>query len=328
MMRSCVWVVAAAVSVAAMAGVARADFGDPVYSISNPASVIEGKPVYGNTPWSDYYNPPNDGLDSFWMRGTDNYWWYPENQMAFTGFDSAIKTIRVWTSPFNNTNMTGYTFKSSTYDLTDNPGVCDPANYETDLGTFSLPLVTYDPEYPGGPYAAAVAAGWVDDGPQPPGTYKAYQTYYDFTVSAPVGTKSLLVHVDNAAGAEYCQYQGEIQAFGTGTGPSWPDYLAGDFNKDGEVGPEDFGILKDNFGLDGLPNGGGLPGSMHDSWTLGDANDDGEVGPEDFGLLKDNFGLDGGPTGTYPLSTAPEPATLVALFGVALPMLLKRRAKA
>ncbi|MCY2929045.1 MAG: PEP-CTERM sorting domain-containing protein [Planctomycetota bacterium] len=90
-------------------------------------------------------------------------------------------------------------------------------------------------------------------------------------------------------------------------GNTWPDYLPGDFNKDGEVGPEDFGILKDNFGLDSLPFGN------HESWTLGDANDDGEIGPEDFGMLKDNFGLDGGPTGTYPLANVPEPTTLALL---------------
>ncbi|MCY2930873.1 MAG: LamG domain-containing protein [Planctomycetota bacterium] len=101
-------------------------------------------------------------------------------------------------------------------------------------------------------------------------------------------------------------------------GPAWPGYLDGDFNLDGEVGPEDFGILKDGFGLDGLPFG------HHESWTLGDANDDGEIGPEDFGLLKDNFGLDGGPTGTYPLTNVPEPTSL-ALLGLALPMLLRRR---
>ncbi|MCY2930197.1 MAG: hypothetical protein NTV86_12015 [Planctomycetota bacterium] len=81
-------------------------------------------------------------------------------------------------------------------------------------------------------------------------------------------------------------------------------------------------ILKDGFGLDNLPFGN------HESWTLGDANDDGEIGPEDFGLLKDNFGLDGGPTGTYPLANVPEPTSLVALFGLVVPMLLKRRSKA
>ncbi|MCY2930660.1 MAG: LamG domain-containing protein [Planctomycetota bacterium] len=106
------------------------------------------------------------------------------------------------------------------------------------------------------------------------------------------------------------------------TAPAWPNYLDGDFNKDGEVGPEDFGILKDGFGLDGLPFG------HHESWTLGDANDDGEIGPEDFGMLKDNFGLDGGPTGTYPLANVPEPATLFTLLGGAAGLLLKRRAKA
>ncbi|MCY2929597.1 MAG: serine hydrolase [Planctomycetota bacterium] len=95
--------------------------------------------------------------------------------------------------------------------------------------------------------------------------------------------------------------------------------IPGDFNRDGEVGPEDFGILKDHFGLEGLAHGN------QESWTLGDANDDGEIGPEDFGLLKDHFGESGGLVGTYPLASLPEPATLFAIFAAALPMLLKRR---
>ncbi|MCY2928937.1 MAG: hypothetical protein NTV86_05480 [Planctomycetota bacterium] len=55
--------------------------------------------------------------------------------------------------------------------------------------------------------------------------------------------------------------------------------IPGDFNLDNEAGPEDFGILKDNFGLQG-------------GYLQGDANGDGEIGPEDFAILKDNFGLD------------------------------------
>jgi hypothetical protein len=92
----------------------------------------------------------------------------------------------------------------------------------------------------------------------------------------------------------------------------WPGYLPGDFTEDGEVGPDDFGVLKDNFGRDGLASGN------HESWTLGDATDDGEIGPDDFGVLKDNFGRDGGPAA--PLTTAPEPATLalLALAGLAI----------
>ncbi|MCY2931974.1 MAG: PEP-CTERM sorting domain-containing protein, partial [Planctomycetota bacterium] len=95
--------------------------------------------------------------------------------------------------------------------------------------------------------------------------------------------------------------------------------IPGDINMDGDVGTEDFGILKAGFGLDGLPHG------QHESWTLGDANDDCEIGPEDFGMLKDNFGLDGGPTGTYPLSNIPEPATLSLLALGGLAILRKRR---
>ncbi|MCY2930178.1 MAG: PEP-CTERM sorting domain-containing protein [Planctomycetota bacterium] len=105
----------------------------------------------------------------------------------------------------------------------------------------------------------------------------------------------------------------------TTVGTTWPNYLSGDFNKDGEVGPEDFGILKDNFGLDALPFG------SHQSWTLGDANDDGEIGPEDFGLLKDNFGLDGGPTGAYPLTNVPEPTTMALLALGAVGLIRRRR---
>ncbi|MCY2931972.1 MAG: PEP-CTERM sorting domain-containing protein [Planctomycetota bacterium] len=120
------------------------------------------------------------------------------------------------------------------------------------------------------------------------------------------------------AGAQYALTQ-EI-AFFRAPPSQWLDAAAavlsipGDFNRDGEVGTEDFGILKEGFGL------GRLPFGNHDSWTLGDANDDGEIGVEDFGLLKAHFGEDGGPTGTYPLSNVPEPATLtlVALAGLAM----------
>ncbi|MCY2932148.1 MAG: trypsin-like serine protease [Planctomycetota bacterium] len=84
-----------------------------------------------------------------------------------------------------------------------------------------------------------------------------------------------------------------------GTLTTWiGSILPGDANQDGEVGPEDFGVLKDNFGLDGLVN----------RWGQGDFNGDGEVGPEDFGLLKDNFGTD-----TAPLTNVPEPRQLVLL---------------
>ncbi|MCY2931161.1 MAG: hypothetical protein NTV86_17055 [Planctomycetota bacterium] len=71
--------------------------------------------------------------------------------------------------------------------------------------------------------------------------------------------------------------------------------LMADANLDGEVGVEDFGLLKENFGLDGLAN----------AWGVGDFNGDGEVGVEDFGLLKENFGLD------EPLTPTP----LMAAYG-------------
>ena len=86
-----------------------------------------------------------------------------------------------------------------------------------------------------------------------------------------------------------------------------------DFNHDGEVGPEDFGIMKDNFGaiyscgfvdvnMDGQVSGLDFNlvktnfgmicviNATTVSQQMGDANGDGEIGPEDFAALKDNFG--------------------------------------
>ncbi|MCY2931604.1 MAG: dockerin type I domain-containing protein [Planctomycetota bacterium] len=86
----------------------------------------------------------------------------------------------------------------------------------------------------------------------------------------------------------------------------WPIPYPGDINRDGEVGPEDFGILKDNWAAEGGP-------SMGVYWDTGDMDGDGEVGPEDFGIVKDNFGLDG----LVPLMSVPEPGCLASLLAAA-----------
>ncbi len=53
----------------------------------------------------------------------------------------------------------------------------------------------------------------------------------------------------------------------------------GDSNSDGVVDLQDFGALKDNFGITG--------GAV---WAMGDFVSDGNVDLQDFGALKDNFG--------------------------------------
>lgn len=81
--------------------------------------------------------------------------------------------------------------------------------------------------------------------------------------------------------------------------------LPGDANVDGLVDIQDFGILKDHYGLPGV-------------FEQGDFNGDGLVDMQDFGLLKNNYGLSG------PLNV-PEPCTLALLAMGALA--LRRRSR-
>ena len=105
--------------------------------------------------------------------------------------------------------------------------------------------------------------------------------------------------------------------------------IVGDADGDGTTNLVDFGILKDNFGSEGV----GL--------SEGDFNGDTNVNLTDFSILKDNFGATGTPgdggaavlTGTVVYTSlgegasVPEPSTfiLAALAGVFL--LVKRSRK-
>ena len=76
--------------------------------------------------------------------------------------------------------------------------------------------------------------------------------------------------------------------------------IPGDANLDDIVDSQDFGILKDNFGLSG-------------GWGQGDFNGDSIVDSQDFGIHKDHFG-----------DTLPEPATLGLLLIGGLALLRRR----
>ncbi|MCY2928682.1 MAG: hypothetical protein NTV86_04150 [Planctomycetota bacterium] len=299
MKRTSVWVVAVVV-LAALPGVSSG------IGYSDTDNLLLNKTINAQHAWygSGGLGVLVDSSPGSWYQFSeihDNYTPDPDMRVSVSGFDSAVGTVRYWGSayanPGGNRALNGVTIYCSSTSTTS----LDPIDYTRGVH-FDIPLETNG----GNP----MPAGWAS---------AAEGAYYDFAYSAPGGTQSLLFMFENAGIAgNFANEIYKLQAFAAGA-PTWPDYLAGDFNKDGEVGPEDFGILKDNFGLDSLPFG------LHESWTLGDANDDGEIGPEDFGLLKDNFGLDGGPTGTYPLTNVPEPVSL-ALLAAALPMLWKRRA--
>ncbi len=56
-----------------------------------------------------------------------------------------------------------------------------------------------------------------------------------------------------------------------------------DFNEDGAIDLQDFGVLKDNFGATDISGN-------YSFWRRGDANLDGVIDIQDFGLVKGNFG--------------------------------------
>jgi hypothetical protein len=93
----------------------------------------------------------------------------------------------------------------------------------------------------------------------------------------------------------------------------------GDVNLDGIVGPDDLGILLENY----------LQHPGVDWWEHGDFNDDGLVDPADLSALLSNYGLDnyeynlGGSAPT--VQVIPEPGSLAILTLAGALMLRKRR---
>ncbi|MCY2925279.1 MAG: dockerin type I domain-containing protein [Planctomycetota bacterium] len=100
---------------------------------------------------------------------------------------------------------------------------------------------------------------------------------------------------------------------------------AGDVNGDGQVSLLDYTVIKATFGA---------AYETGNHWGDGDVNGDEQVGLLDFNIVKAlDFNIVkahfGHTTGDGAAVTAvPEPASMVCLFGVAIPMVLKRRAKA
>ena len=94
----------------------------------------------------------------------------------------------------------------------------------------------------------------------------------------------------------------------------------GDADLNGKVNFSDLLTLATNYGV---TTGAG--------WAMGSFNGDGAVNFGDLLALASNYGFDNSPTGTFAgdwalaQSLVPEPTTLALGFGVALPMLRRRR---
>jgi hypothetical protein len=199
-------------------------------NVTNATNLLGGKPIACNAPFNDGgIWRMNNNVADFCLFGVNNYDWYIDNQIAITGFDSNISIIRVWCSPFSNNGreIHGFTFKSSTTDLTAGDRL-NPANYETDLGDHPLPLVTSP---------APPAAGW---------TAVPVGNYYDIAVSVPSGTKSLLIHAYGPS--PYCPNLPEIQAFASSAPPVVPGY-------DAWAGPDGYNLTGADADRNADPDG-------------------------------------------------------------------------
>jgi len=92
-----------------------------------------------------------------------------------------------------------------------------------------------------------------------------------------------------------------------------PPAHPGDANRDGIVDLQDFGLLKDNFGM-----------TVGAIWDQGDFNADGAIDLQDFGILKDHFGHT---TGDNPVTAVPEPASAMLILAASIGLARRKRSR-
>jgi hypothetical protein len=284
------------ISVAALPGVSRGTgYNDPDNLLLNK-TINAQHAWYGsgglgvlvdNSPGSWYQFAGLAWNGVYWEY--DNYTPDPDMRVSVSGFDSPVGTVRYWGSayalPSGNRALNGVTIYRSSASTTS----LDPVDYVSGVH-FVIPLETN----PGNP----MPEGWGS---------AAEGSYYDFAYSAPAGTQSLLFMFENAGIAgNFANEIYKLQAFA----PVQAQFHPGDANGDGVVDLQDFGLLKDNFGL-----------TEGATWGQGDFTGDGLIDLQDFGVLKDHFGHTTGDNPVIPMSIGiPEPGTLslLALAGLAI----------
>lgn len=124
--------------------------------------------------------------DAPFLFGLDD----PDQRMSITGFNSGFHTVRMFGIPTGDFRFIQTITLASSMTATSS---LNPADYETALGTFPLAGRTYLP------YLQGVSAD--------------SRGYFEMTVSAPAGTRSLLVSCGDADGAGDRIY--EVQAITT-----------------------------------------------------------------------------------------------------------------
>jgi hypothetical protein len=178
-------------------------------NVSNPQNVLSPSDTVTTSPTGFIFGPASTIVDGMAADSTnDGPFIFADgistNQfVSITGFDSQFQTIRIYTAPADTNRLadsiTAYSSTTSTTSVV-------PASYSTNLGTFAQASFVYHPYDPADPFTPSSNPSVAGRG------------YFDLTVSAPIGTQSLLLDLTRANAAGLRVY--EVQAINTTPEPA------------------------------------------------------------------------------------------------------------